>query len=224
MFLGEAQQLWQTGHRAVIIHDFTDHPCGSQARQGGQINGRLSMSGSAQDPSSLGSQREDMPGLDEICGCGRWVHHDLDGLRSIGGADAGADAFGSIDADLEVGLISVAVLNNHLFDAQLLESLSNGRNADQSSAMFGHEVDRIRGHLFGSQYQITLVFTILVIHDNHHFAQADIAEDGGNVVEWAGLLHVRRLVTDGGVALRGRGLEKPEIRVTRVLASGVLRR
>ena len=88
------------------------------------------MPGSAQHPSGLGSQGKDMPWLDKIRGSGRGVHHDLNRSGSVGGADAGADAFGGIDADLEVGLISVTVLHDHLFDSQLFEPLTHGRNAN----------------------------------------------------------------------------------------------
>ncbi len=43
--------------------------------------------------------------------------------------------------------------------------------------MGGHEIDGLRGDRFRRQVEITLVFPVLIIHQNDHLADLDILKN-----------------------------------------------
>ena len=72
--------------------------------------------------------------------------------------------------------MAFAVVEHHALDAELLESLRRGGNADEAAAEPGHEVDRLGRRLLGGHDQVALVFAIGVIDDDDHFAARDVAQ------------------------------------------------
>ena len=72
--------------------------------------------------------------------------------------------------------MAFAVVEHHALDAELLESLRRGGNADEAAAEPGHEVDRLGRRLLGGHNQVALVFAIGVIDDDNHFAARDVAQ------------------------------------------------
>lgn len=58
---------------------------------------------------------------------------------------------------------------------------SEARSADSgaqiSPAPVGrHESDRFRGHVGGGQHEVALVFTVLIVGDDHHFALPQVGD------------------------------------------------
>ncbi len=89
---------------------------------------------------------------------------------------------------MEVSAVILRVLGDHLFDAQLFQSLEGGRDADQAAAIFGHEVDVLRGDTFGGHDEVAFVFAAGIIDHHHHAALAQVGEDRFNRVEF--LFHI----------------------------------
>src|SRR5262249_49934967 len=50
------------------------------------------------------------------------------------------------------------------------------RQADQPARLFGHEVDRLRGHELGGHHQVALVLAVLAVADDDHPPAADFLE------------------------------------------------
>src|SRR5690349_3068405 len=117
-----------------------------------------------------------MSRLHQVLRNGSGLGHQPDGLGAIGGADPGRDAAGSIDADLEIGPEGLPVLPYHSLDAKLLQTLGRGWNADQAAAMFGHEVDGLGCGKLRCHYQITLIFTIGIIDNDHQLASLHVGD------------------------------------------------
>ena len=70
-----------------------------------------------------------------------------------------------------------AVVLGHQRQAKLLDPLARQRQADQATRMLGHEVDRFgRGALRGN-YEVALVFAVLVIDQDEHPALAGFLDD-----------------------------------------------
>ncbi len=123
------------------------------------------------------------PGWTRSSGTAVGRRHDLNGPGAVGGADAGGDAARGVHADLEIGFERLAVLADHALDAELLQPLARRRRANQAAPVLGHEIDRGgRGELPGHD-QVALVLAVGVIHDNDHFAAADVGDGGFDGVE-----------------------------------------
>lgn len=70
-----------------------------------------------------------------------------------------------------------AVPKGSVSEAGVERLSSEARSADSgaqiSPAPVGrHESDRFRGHVGGGQHEVALVFTVLIVGDDHHFALA----------------------------------------------------
>src|SRR4051812_40177467 len=115
---GKAHQLWKTRHRTVVAEDLANDAHGTATSQLHQIDSGFGMAGALKNPSEPGAQWKDMARLHKVLRKGRGIGHDFDCSSAIRGADASGDTFGRIDADLEICLKGLAVLQNHLFDAE----------------------------------------------------------------------------------------------------------
>ena len=60
MRFAETDKIGHSGHGAVVIDDLADHACGAQAREAGEIDGRLGLSSTFKDAARAGAEREDM--------------------------------------------------------------------------------------------------------------------------------------------------------------------
>ncbi len=118
-----------------------------------------------------------MPRLNQIVRQRGRIGHHLDGAGTIGGADAGGHALGGINTHLKIGAKTLAILGNHLFDSQLLEAFGGGRHADQSPAESRHEVYGFGRGPFAGHDEVSLVFAVFIIDDNHHPAPPEFSED-----------------------------------------------
>lgn len=172
--LAELDQFREACHGSVLIEDFTKDPGWGKAGEYGEINGRLGMPGALQDAARARAQGEDMAWLDKLVGGGFGIGDDPDGLAAIGGTDAGGDALGGIDGHGEVGAMAFAVIGDHRIEAEALELMFHGGNANQAAAMPDHHVDGLRRGGGGGHDQVALIFTIFVIGDDNQFAGGDI--------------------------------------------------
>ena len=90
---------------------------------------------------------------------------------------------GGIDADLEIRAKILAVLHDHLLDAELLQALVGGGHANQAAPVPGHEIDGGGRDAFGGHDEVAFVFAVGIIHHDDHPAFAEIGDDGFNGVE-----------------------------------------
>ena len=73
-----------------------------------------------------------------------------------------------------------AVALDHGRQLQGIAAFGAERQADQATAVFGHEVDGFRRHLVGGKDDIALVLTVLIINEHHHAAGSDFFEQFGD--------------------------------------------
>ena len=48
---------------------------------------------------------------------------------------------------------------------------------DQTTTIFGHEIDRFRRDEFGGKHEIALVFPVFLVNENDHAACAQLGND-----------------------------------------------
>ena len=141
------------------------------------------MTGATQHATRLGHQREDVARLNNVIGAGIACHGGLHGAGAIRGGNTGGDAFTGLDGHGELGTETTAVALHHQRQLQQLAALPGHGHADQSTAILGHEIDGLGGHMLGGHDQITLVFPVFIIHQDNHLALADVFDQFFNTVE-----------------------------------------
>ena len=72
-------------------------PPGTQSGQARQIDGGFGLAGANQHAAFARAQGKDVSGTRQIAGPAGRIDGDPDGVRPIGGGDAGGDAFARVD-------------------------------------------------------------------------------------------------------------------------------
>jgi len=130
-----------------------------------------------QNAALFGAQRKDVARRCDIVGAVRAVDRHGDGARAVMGGNTGGDAFLGFNRHGERGFMARQVVRRHQIKAQIIKTIRRHRQANQALAVRGHEVDRIgRRHLAGDD-QVTLILTILVVHQNEHPAITGLFDD-----------------------------------------------
>ncbi len=66
------------------------------------------------------------------------------------------------------------IIVNHHGDFESFDHLFGHGQADETAPILCHEIDRIGSDLFCGDGQVTLVLTVLIVNENHHFPMTDI--------------------------------------------------
>jgi len=191
---GQLEEDGQARHGAVFIHDLAEYAgrigCGRLRK----IHHRLGVAGAAQDTAADCSDRKDVAGLGKVDRLAGRIDEGTDGGSAVGRGDPGRHpAVAVIDRDGKGGPQQCGVVAHHEIDVQLFQPLRRHRNADQTAAVFGHEIDRFGRHLFGEHDKIALVLAIFVIHDDNDLALPEILDGLRDRIEDKLFLHVHSL-------------------------------
>ena len=101
-------------------------------------------------------------------------------MGSLRRADTGTDLFTGVNRHREVGLMLRAVVPDHQRQTNLSGTLDRDRHADQAAGFGSEEVDDFGGDLLSCNDQVTLIFAILVIHQDDHLTFANVIDDVGD--------------------------------------------
>ena len=108
MTLGEGDEVGQTRHGAVVVHDLADHAGGREAGEPGDVHGGLGVAGAHQHAAIARHQREHMARRDDVAGVLGRVDGDGDGAGAVMRRDAGRDALARLDRHGEGGAVARA--------------------------------------------------------------------------------------------------------------------
>ena len=200
MKLCERDEVRQTGHRAVFVHDFADDARRIEARHAGNVDGSFGVPGPHHSATILGNQREDMARRNDIViVCGRVDRHG-NGACAVMCGNAGRHAFFRFNRNGEGRLHAFTIVARHHVEVKRVGTLLRHGEANQAATIPGHEVDLFRGRKSRRNNQVTLVFAVLSVDENVHLAVAGILNDlvdrGNRVMEvirhYGGVLLARR--------------------------------
>ena len=135
------------------------------------------MAGAGEDAAFARDDGKDVAGLDEVFRARIFGGGGEDGTGAVGGTDAGGDAFGGFYRDGEGGVVGRVVAPRLWPEFELVVALLGDGEADEAASVFRHEVDGFGGDVFGGDDQVAFVFAVFVIHEDDHFAGADVVDD-----------------------------------------------
>ena len=175
--LGERRQVREPGHGAVVVHDLADHARRVEAGEAGDVDRRFRMARADEHTPVARHQGEHVAGGDDIVLALRRVDGDRHGPRPVGRGNSCGNPLASVDRDGEGGLVTGQILACHQRQAELPHPLARQRQADQASAVLGHEVDRLGTRQLGRDQQVSLVLALLLVHKDHHLALPGVLEN-----------------------------------------------
>ena len=179
-------QVGYPRHRAVVVHDLADDPGRNEPGYARQVYRGLCLPGADQHSAPARAQGKYVPGAREIGRCGPRRDSHANGACAISRRDAGGDTLPRLDALSESCAEARGVFLRHGPETQVVSPLLGQRQADESPAEAGHEVDGLRSDKLGRQGQVALVLAIFIVYNNHHAAGLELLQCGRNIDERGG--------------------------------------
>ena len=148
----------------------TSTPTGAQPGQPGQVDGGLGVAGALEHAAGAGAQREDVAGPAQVARPGARGAQHPDGVRAVGGADAGAHALARVHGHGEGGALAVLVHRGHRRQLEPVGPLVAHRDAHDAAGVADGEGEQLLGGVLGREDQVALVLPVLVVHDEDRTA------------------------------------------------------
>ena len=176
--LGEHPQLVGAGHLAVDLlrHDLAEHARRAEARQPGEVDRGLGVTGPAQHAALAGAQWQHVPGAHEVRGGRLGVGEHPDRVGAVVGRDAGGHALAGVDGHGERRAEVVAVGMVHRRQVQAIALGLGQRHADVARGVADHERQQLGGGELGREDQVALVLPVRVVHHHHGLARLDVGD------------------------------------------------
>ena len=172
----ELGELRQTGHRAVLVHDFADYAAGLEAGEDCEIDGRFRLARAGEDAAGAGAEWKDMPRAGEVGGPGVGTDGDSDRVGAVRGGDAGGDALRRLHGDRKGCTETGGVGCGHGRQFEGVTLLRAEGEADEASPMTGHKVDGLGGNVFGGHGKVALVLAVFVVDHDEHATGPEVRE------------------------------------------------
>jgi len=166
-------QLRQARHAAVRVLDLAEDARRRKPRQLRQINGRLRMARARQHPTRLRAQRPDVAGPQQVRRPRRRVHERANGCGLLLARDTGRRAAARVHRHREGRAMTPCVPLDHQGQIERLQPVRRHRHAHPAARVGLHKVDRLGRDALRRHHEVALVFTVLVIHHDHHPPVAD---------------------------------------------------
>ena len=135
--------LRSPGRRIIVPSSLTTShttPTRGQARQRGQVDRGLGVTGADEDAAIAGAEREVGPRPGEVARGRLRVGQRPDRGGAVGGGDAGGDAGRRVDRDGVGGAHALAVLRGHQRNLEAVQVLAAHRDADDAAGVADREM------------------------------------------------------------------------------------
>src|SRR5437016_4393102 len=164
-------------------------------------------------------QRERHAAVDRgVVGAHERVDERADRDGTVVGRGAGGNSPLGVDGDRERGAHGSGIVGDHHRDLELVQTLTEQRDADQAPTVLGHEVHGFRGHPVGRHHEVAFVLAIFVVHDEEDAPLTDLLDallDGrkpGHVVPLSASERTRYLpITSASMFVACPGLSRPSV-------------
>src|SRR2546425_6991507 len=154
----------------------------------------------------------------EVVGAHERVDERADRDGTVVGRGAGRDSPLGVHGDGERGAHGSGIVGDHHRDLELVQTLTEQRDADQAPTVLGHEVHGFRCHPVGRHHEVAFVLTIFVVHDEEDAPLTDLLDallDGrkpGHVVPLSASERTRYFpITSASMFVACPGLSRPSV-------------
>src|SRR5437899_2249533 len=154
----------------------------------------------------------------EVVGAHERVDERADRDGTVVGRGAGRDSPLGVHGDGERGAHGSGIVGDHHRDLELVQTLTEQRDADQAPTVLGHEVHGFRRHPVGRHHEVALVLAIFVVHDEEDAPLTDLLDallDGrkrGHVVPLSASERTRYLpIASASMFVARPGTSRPSV-------------
>jgi hypothetical protein len=172
----ELLQVRHPHHGAVVVDQLAEHASRASPGEPGQVDRRLGVPGPAQHPALPGTQRHHVSRPGQVGRAGAGVGEQPDGVRPVGGRDAGADPLAGVHGHRVGGAPAVLVGVVHGRQVQPVALGLGQRHADVAGGPPDHERDQLRRRQFGGEDQVALVLPVGVVDHDDRAAGGDVRQ------------------------------------------------
>ena len=172
----ELRQLRHARHAAVLVEDLADDACRVAPRQPGEVDRGLGVAGAPQNTTPHRAQGKNVARTREVVGAHERVDERADRDGTVVGRGAGGDSPLGVHGDRERGAHGGGIVGDHHRDLELVQTLTEQRDADQAPTVLRHEVHRFRGHPVGRHHEVAFVLAIFVVHDEEDAPLTDLLD------------------------------------------------
>jgi len=145
-----------------------------------EIAACFGVTGAHEHAALLRDQRKDMSGMHDVGRLRVRSARHPDRVRTVGRGDARGHAVRGLDRHGEVRAVHRTVDSSHRRQVELPRVRFGDRHADQPTAVFGHEIDRIGRDAVRGDDQIALVLAVLLVDEDRHATTLELGDDLGN--------------------------------------------
>ncbi len=182
VFGAEFFESGETGHGAVVGHDFDDDACGSEASESAEIDGAFGLTGAFEDAAGAGAEGEDVAWPAEVGGESVGADEEFDGDGAFGCGDAGGDAKAgvAVDGDGEGGAEGCGVVGGLGVELEAVAVVGGHGDAEDAACFAEHEIDGFGGDEFSGADEVAFVFAVFVVDEDDHAAGFEGGDDVGD--------------------------------------------
>ena len=101
----KVQELGDSGHTPVFVHDFADHSSGGETGESAQVDGRFGLARPGENASLLCSERKDMARSHKVLRSRVGVEQRSNRRSAVMNRDPGSDASSSLHGNTKGGLV-----------------------------------------------------------------------------------------------------------------------
>ena len=166
-FICHSTQFGQTSHCTILIHYFHKGSRRIKSSQTCHINSSLRMSGTAQHTFLLSIQWINVARTPESGRSRSRIGQRLDSSSAVCRRNAGTTAFQFINSNCEGSTQYRSIIRYLMRQIQFLATRNCNWSTKHTAGMLQHKVYFLRCNLLCCNYQITLILTVLIIHNNH---------------------------------------------------------
>ncbi|CAI8409258.1 MAG: Uncharacterised protein [Hyphomonas sp. TMED17] len=177
MQLRKRHQLWQSRHRTIIIHNFTDHTRRVQTRHARNIDRRFSMPGPHQCSAIPRDKWKHMPGRNDVIRVERRIDSDIYRMRPIMRRNTRRDAVFCFDRHGKSRPHTFAIFPRHHMEVQGPGTLRRHRQTNQTTPETGHKIHHFRRRETCRNNQVAFILTVFSIDQNEHSSIPGIFND-----------------------------------------------
>ena len=143
----ELDQVRQTRHRTVVLHNFADDRRRRQTGKTAKITARFGMTGTHQHAAIACHDRENVSGLNNIVGERIRLNGSGNRFRTIGRRNACSHTFGRLNRYGEIGAGFSAIAVRHQRQVQATAALFSQGQTNEPTTIARHEMNRFRRYI-----------------------------------------------------------------------------
>ncbi len=167
MLATKSDQIRQPRHGAILPSQLTQYAERFEPGELHQIDRRLGVTTTGQDPAGAGPQRENMARAMQIPRLGAIGNGGADGGDAIGGGNPCGDPLRRLDGDGECGLIVAGVGLHHHGQFELAHPLIGQAEANDAGALADHQRHLFVGHGLRGENEVALVLPIFIVSNQN---------------------------------------------------------